>query len=196
MAEAAGAEGISDGRGEDGSHEAAPKARGPSLGKPTLFVILPLVLLGAGSAGAYLMGLLDPLLGERAAHRAGAASEDAAGEDALSKNAASAHAVATASVSYDLPELRVDLNSGSGTSNVLKISAAVELDDEASVERLRTVMPRIIDNFRIYLRELAIEDLSGSAGAERVRQELLLRVNAAIRPARVRDLRFKEMSVQ
>lgn len=196
MVEAAGAEGISDGRGEDGTQEAAPKACGPSVRMLVLYIVLPLVLLGGGSAGAYLMGLLDPLLGEPAAHREGAASEDGPSEDAASEDAASEDAVTTASVSYDLPELLVNLNTGSRDSKILKISVALELDDEAAVERLRTVMPRIIDNFQVYLRELGIEDLSGSAGTERLRQELLLRVNAAIRPARVRDVRFKEMLVQ
>lgn len=195
MAEQAGTESISrEGRGEEDVHEAAPKARGRSVTKPVLFVVLPLVLLGAGSA--YLTGLLDRLPGERAAHREDAAREDAAREDAASEGAASGDAVATAPVTYDLPELGVNLKAGSGGSNVLKISVALELDDEAAVERLQTVMPRIIDNFRVYLGELGIEDLSGSAGTERLRQELLLRVNAAIRPARVRDVLLKELSVQ
>ena len=90
----------------------------------------------------------------------------------------------------------MNLNTGSRKSNFLKISVALELDDEATIERLQTVMPRIIDNFQVYLRELRIEDLSGSAGIERLREELLLRVNAAIRPAEVRDVLFKEMLVQ
>ena len=44
------------------------------------------------------------------------------------------------------------------------------------------MMPRIVDNFQVYLRELRIEDLQGAAGIYRLREELLLRVNAAVRP--------------
>jgi flagellar FliL protein len=57
-------------------------------------------------------------------------------------------------------------------------------------------MPRIIDNFQVYLRELRIEDLRGSAGMYRLREELLLRVNASAAPARIVDVLFKEMLVQ
>ncbi len=53
-----------------------------------------------------------------------------------------------------------------------------------------------MDNFQVYLRELRIEDLKGSAGMYRLREELLTRVNAAIAPAKVHDVLFKEMLVQ
>ena len=57
-------------------------------------------------------------------------------------------------------------------------------------------MPRVVDNFQIYLRELRIEDLRGSGGVYRLREELLARVNAAVAPVKVTDVLFKEMLVQ
>ena len=57
-------------------------------------------------------------------------------------------------------------------------------------------MPRIIDNFQVYLRELRVEDLQGSAGMLRLREELMMRVNNAVKPAKVNDVLFKEMLVQ
>ena len=57
-------------------------------------------------------------------------------------------------------------------------------------------MPRIMDNFQVYLRELRIEDLKGSAGMYRLREELLTRVNAAAAPAKIQDVLFKEILVQ
>ena len=57
-------------------------------------------------------------------------------------------------------------------------------------------MPRIVDNFQVYLRELRLEDLRGSAGLYRLREELLSRVNIAAQPAQVNDVLFKEMLVQ
>jgi flagellar FliL protein len=57
-------------------------------------------------------------------------------------------------------------------------------------------MPRILDNFQVYLRELRLDDLRGSAGMYRLREELLARVNAAVAPVKVRDILFKEMLVQ
>ena len=181
MAEQAVADGTSDAVDGEGDAEAKPKSGGLPIKKLVLFVVLPILLLGGGGAGAYFMGFLDSLLGKEPVAAEGEEGEPAA---------------PAASVYYDLPEMLVNLNTGSRKSNFLKISVALELDDEATIDRLQTVMPRIIDNFQVYLRELRIEDLSGSAGIERLREELLLRVNAAIRPAEVRDVLFKEMLVQ
>ena len=75
-------------------------------------------------------------------------------------------------------------------------SFTLELAAEADIEHLEQVLPRIVDNFQVYLRELRIEDLKGSAGIYRLREELLLRVNAAAYPAEVRDVLFKEMLIQ
>ena len=46
------------------------------------------------------------------------------------------------------------------------------------------------------IRELRVEDLRGSAGLYRLREELLARVNNAAQPAKVNDVLFKEMLVQ
>ena len=46
------------------------------------------------------------------------------------------------------------------------------------------------------LREMRVEDLSGSAGIYRLREELLDRVNVAARPVVVNDVLFREMLVQ
>ena len=61
---------------------------------------------------------------------------------------------------------------------------------------IEEMMPRIVDNFQVYLRELRVEDLKGSAGMYRLREELLKRVNVAVAPVKVNDVLFKEMLVQ
>lgn len=99
-------------------------------------------------------------------------------------------------VFFDLPEMLVNLNTAGRRPTFLKMQVSLELENEGDVARLRTLSPRIIDNFQVYLRELRIEDLRGSAGVYRLREELLARVNAAVRPARVKDVLFKEMLVQ
>ena len=57
-------------------------------------------------------------------------------------------------------------------------------------------MPRVVDNFQVYLRELRLEDLGGSAGLFRLKEELLFRVNRAVDPVQVTDILFREMLVQ
>jgi flagellar FliL protein len=57
-------------------------------------------------------------------------------------------------------------------------------------------MPRIMDAFQTYLRELRPSDLEGSAGLYRLKEELTRRVNASIAPARINAVLFKEIVVQ
>ncbi|MBZ0325118.1 MAG: flagellar basal body-associated FliL family protein, partial [Alphaproteobacteria bacterium] len=90
----------------------------------------------------------------------------------------------------------VNLNSQSRKPVFLKMSISLELAGESDAARVRQVLPRVIDNFQTYLRELRTEDLQGSAGLYRLREELLVRVNHAAEPAKVRDVLFREMLVQ
>ena len=179
MAQEAVANGTGNDLGEDGEVGAWPKERELSGKRLAPFIILPALLLGAG-AGAYFMGVLG--------HSPGQEPVKAKAED-------SGHGVSPAGLTYELPDMLVELNGG-GTSNILRISVALEVEGEAALERLHTVMPRVLENFQVYLSALDIEDLSGPAGLDRLRDELLLRVNAAIRPAKVRDVNFMEMLVQ
>ena len=78
----------------------------------------------------------------------------------------------------------------------MKIRMSLELEDPNDIQRIESIMPRIIDNFQTYLRELRIEDLKGSAGMYRLREELLARASAAAAPVKVSDVLFKEMLVQ
>ena len=48
----------------------------------------------------------------------------------------------------------------------------------------------------MYLRELRAQDLSGSAGLFRLKEELLVRLNTSVAPAEVKDVLFREMLVQ
>ena len=54
----------------------------------------------------------------------------------------------------------------------------------------------IRDSFQTYLRELRLDDLRGSAGMYRLREELLTRINVAVQPSKVSAVLFKEMLVQ
>ena len=45
-------------------------------------------------------------------------------------------------------------------------------------------------------RELRKEDLNGSQGVFRLKEELLMRINSSAAPIKVNDVLFKEMLVQ
>jgi len=171
---------VSEDLGETVEVEAKPRG-GLSGKKLVLFVILPLVLLLATGAGLYFSGLLDSLF-------AGPAMTE---EEALEQQNLSGPGVY-----FDMPEMLVNLAAQKRGASFLKISLSMELRDDSDKEVLKRLMPRIIDSFQVYLRELRTDDLSGSAGLQRLREELLIRVNAVARPVVVRDVLFKEMLVQ
>ncbi len=149
-------------------------------------VVLLLVIVAVG-AGLYFSGILGS--GEQKA-----ADPQASGSTA-SGGAQDAGAVPVA-VFYDLPEMLVNLNSAGRKQSFLKIRVSLELQNALDVSRVEAVMPRVSDSFQVYLRELRVEDLQGSAGMLRLREELLSRVNAVVSPAKVNDVLFKEMLVQ
>ena len=78
----------------------------------------------------------------------------------------------------------------------LKVKVVLELPDQAMSAQIQPVMPRLMDTFQTYLRELRPTDLDGSAGLYRLKEELTRRVNAAIAPSRINAVLFKEIVIQ
>ena len=156
--------------------EGAPKKKlaGKTL---ILFIVLPLLVVIGGGVGAYFMFF------------AGKSDEQAAGKEEAKKPP-------KPMVFYNLPELLVNLNGQGRRSSFLKISLSLELDDANDIPKIEAVLPRIVDAFQTYMRELRPEDLRGSAGLYRLREELLARVNTSAQPAKVNDVLFKEMLIQ
>ncbi|HUH84445.1 MAG TPA: flagellar basal body-associated FliL family protein [Stellaceae bacterium] len=153
-----------------------PSRRGKGL---LLFGAIGLVVLMATGGVLYMTGVTDKLLGHKSAEAEKVAE-----------------APAPPAVFFDLPDLLVNLNTTGRKASFLKLSVSLELNHAEDLPKLQAVMPRIIDNFQVYLRELRVEDLRGSGGIYRLREELLARVNSAVAPVAVRDVLFKEMLVQ
>ena len=97
----------------------------------------------------------------------------------------------------DLPDVLVNLaNSGSDRTQYLKVKVVLELPDADLVPKIQPLMPRVMDAFQTYLRELRPTDLDGSAGLYRLKEELTRRVNVAVSPNKVTAVLFKEIVVQ
>ncbi len=166
--------------GEEGAAEAGGGKKG--LSKKTIIMIaaggfLLLAAAGGGAAFFFMHG-----------HKTD--------DDSASQAAAAAAAENAKPVFYPLGDLLVNLAGEGKHPNFLKVKVTLQLADEKDVPLMDAIKPRIIDNFQVYLRELRIEDLRGSAGMYRLREELLLRVTEAAQPVRVRDVLFQEMLVQ
>src|SRR5256885_8351899 len=97
----------------------------------------------------------------------------------------------------DMPEVLVNLSStANGRSQYLKAKIVLEVADQKIVDEIKPVLPRVLDSFQTYLREMRSSDLEGSAGLYRVRDELTRRVNLAVAPSRINAVLFKEIVVQ
>lgn len=154
-----------------------------------LFILIGVGLLLSAAGGGYMF-----MSGSEETETAENKPETLA--DSAEEMAASAAGNAIP-VYYDVPEFLVDLNSSDRRkSSFLKMKVAIELEKQADVEILEAYMPRVRDNFITYLRELRASDLSGSAGLYRLREELMLRINQAIAPAKVSNILFREIVVQ
>lgn len=195
----------SKGEGEEGAAEGEEGLNPPKkkLSKKMIIIItvVALLVLGGAGAGLYFSGILGG--GAETAQTEGA---DASGGDphAAAAKKKSEHGEVeeieqdehAAPTFYSLGDILVNLSGDGKRPNFLKIRVSLELTSEQDVPVIESMKPRIIDHFQVYLRELRIEDLRGSAGLYRLREELLLRVTEAVQPVRVRDVLFQEMLVQ
>jgi len=167
-----------DADGEEGGSDGASKSK-----KKLIIIVAVLLLVVGGAAAAFFTGLLEPLISM------------ITGKDS-SSTVASGEAPEGIGLFHDLPEVLVNLNTAGRKSQFLKMKVSLEVASEQDKLIIDAVKDRVMDNFQVYLRELRIEDLQGSAGMYRLREELLRRVRAATAPAQVKDVLFKEMLVQ
>ncbi len=166
-----------------------------SAKKLVLFILVPLFLLGGTGAGLYFTGTLDKLL------KKGGHAEDGAdhgeSKDAHAKPAKGAHGeVVGGSAFLEIPNMLVNLSGPDEQPRYLRLKVQLELANQADLAAVQAVMPRVVDQFQTYLRELRIKDLRGSAGIYRLQMELLSRVNAAAYPTEVKDVLFQEILIQ
>jgi flagellar FliL protein len=199
--EAEGAAPSAEGAEGEGG-EGAPVKKKMSGKKLVLFIILPAVLvLGGGGAAAYL--LLFNGGGEQHAEAiaghgkaAGGHGDDEGAGEAVPGPNGTMIMHGDDVVFVTLPEMLVNITGPEGRPAYLKLKLTLEAPDDATVEALTEHIPRVSDQFNGFLRELRTDDLSGSAGAYRLRLELLRRVNLVIAPMQINAVLIEEMLVQ
>lgn len=158
-----------------GAHGDAPAKGGK---KKLVLLALPVVLVLA-AAGLWFSGILPGLLG-------------------MGHHEEAAHAEPPPIVPgyFELPEILVNLNAPGRRASYMKLKAKLELADARDAERVRDALPKLLDLFNTYMREVRPEELRGSAGTHRLREELAARAAIAVAPVKVNDVLFVEMLVQ
>ena len=164
------------GSGNRGRGTLSPR---PQKGKKKLLLLaLPIVLVGAG-AGLWFTGMLSALPFMK--------HEEAKPHEA---------AAPAAPVYVEMPQIVANLNAGNRRTSFVKLQARLELSKPEDVAIFTAAQPRVMDLFQTYLREMRPEELRGSMGTYRLREQLIARASLAIAPARVVDVLFTEMLVQ
>ena len=167
----------------DAASEGVPKKSRKKL----ILLAIPLLLI-AVLAGLWFGGILPPLLGMGEKHDAKPTKPGEIAAEAAEK--------AKIPVFVDLPDLIANLNVGQRRSAFIKLKAKLELAKPEDQPIVAAAMPRLQDMFTTYLREMRPEELRGSAGTYRLREELIARANIAAAPARIVDVLFSEMLIQ
>jgi len=161
----------------EGEVEGAEAPKKKLSGKKLIIIIVPILLLLAGGGAAYFLGFF------------GAKQEE--GEVAAEKVEPPPKTTI-----YAMPDVLVNLNTPPNARGAfVKLTSTVEIV-EADVPAYEESLPRVLDTLITYLRELRPEDLRGSAGLTRLREELLVRIKVSAAPARVNDVLFREILVQ
>jgi flagellar FliL protein len=164
-----------DGQGE-GAEAAEGKAQKPGGKRKLLLLALPL-LLALGGAGLWFTGTLPHLLG-------------------MDKKPQTATQTVAPPVFVAIPEMVANLDAGPDRQSFVKLGAKLEVPGPDDAKRAQDAMPRIVDLFQTYLREMRPEDFQGSEGTWRLREALLSRAAIALAPGHVRDVLFTEILVQ
>ncbi|HTB48176.1 MAG TPA: flagellar basal body-associated FliL family protein [Acetobacteraceae bacterium] len=160
----------------DPDKEAQPEPEKPSGQRKLILLAVPLVL-AVLLAGLWFTGLLPRWLG-------------------LSHAPAETAQKPQEPIFIDLPEMVANLNGNPRRPSYVKLVARIEVTRPEDADRIRQAMPRLQDLFQTYLREMRPEELRGSAGIYRLREELIARADAAAAPARVTDVLFTQMLIQ
>lgn len=100
-------------------------------------------------------------------------------------------------VFFEVPELLVNLSVKAGQKPVyFKIRIDLEMGSAADADQAEKLLPRIIDSLQFYLREMRLEELQGSVGTYRLKEEIHNRLNRILAPVKVNDILFKEILIQ
>lgn len=189
MADSQSTETNADGLPAEGAKPASKK-------KLIIIIVIILVVIGGAVGGLLASGILskkppaDAEQGEAAEAGGEHGEKGAEGGEGQKGSAA-----ASVSEFYEMPNMIVNLTGDNGKQRFLKISITLELNSKADIKKIEAVLPRVTDHFQTYLRELRLDDLRGSAGLYRLRQELLDRVHSAS-GVDVKDVLFEEILVQ
>lgn len=105
---------------------------------------------------------------------------------------------------YPLPEIKVRIKHEDDRFGYLVIGLTLKLPAVVKVDDYRKVEPEILDLLHTYLSSIALEDFSASAttsftspvGLERLRQNIVRRLNTILAPLIIESVLFRKLITQ
>lgn len=176
----------------EGEGKAPPKSK-----KKLIIIAAAAVLVIGGGAGGYFM-LKGKKGGGDHGEETAAHGEEKAGSHGEKAEGGHGEGAKVAGAAYvDLPEMMVNLATvDREKQRYVRMNVALEIGKADMAEAVKPMMPRVLDSFQTHLRELRPDDIRGSSGMYRLKEELLRRVNVAVAPAKVDAVLFKDIVVQ
>jgi flagellar protein FliL len=170
-----------------------------------LFFILPAVLLLGGGAAAYFLVLKKPPTAvgsaehskaeKKAKEKKEAKKGDKGGEKKEDAGGVKITEGPNGVGFLTMSDIVVNIATADGRPAYLKLKLTLQAKDVETVEAIEPMLPRVMDQYNGFLRELRMEDVAGSAGYSRLQMELLKRVNLAVAPAQIDAVLIEEMLV-
>lgn len=163
----------------EAAEAAVPQPRNGKRKAMIAAAVAAAVLLGGGGAGYMVIS------GKKSAtqHAAGAADDAKAAEDAEA-------------ALVDVPAMIVNLRAADGATRYLKVHLMLVLGNPGRQAEIGAKLPMIVDAYQPFLRELRPEDLAGSAAVYRLKEEMLVRANAALGDGAVKDVLVQDLIQQ
>lgn len=159
---------------DEDAEAAAPVEAKPGAKRKKKLIIVgvaALLLLGGGGAAAWTM------LGGKDDHAAAPVADAAA-------------------IYVEAPPMTVNLRTADGQARYLKLRVVFSAASATEEERIKARMPAILDAYQPFLRELRPDDLSGSAAAFRIKEELLVRATGILGAGIVKDVLIQDLVQQ
>lgn len=169
-----------------------------------LLIITPIILIVGVIAGVFLTPMVKGLMGGHKDEKNNEKKEenhgDANDHEKSSEEPSSSKAPVDPKkvVFIPVPDVLVNLKGDrKSRPTFLKVSIVLQVQDgEHAKEKIEPFVPKVVDQMQLFLRDLDINDVSGANNLQRLRRELLMRVNNVMAPHKVDDVLIKEFLIQ
>jgi flagellar FliL protein len=159
---------------KDGEEQVPEKKKGSAL-KWIIIAVIILIVLGGAGAGAYFF-LFQP--------------KATSGEKKPAEQAKSMVAIF-----WPMDPFIVNLIDNEG-ERYLKVVLQLELSDQAVVEELNLLKPKVRDNILDLLTVKTYKEMMDPIGKQRLREEIVLRANGYLTKGKILKVYFTEFVIQ